>query len=164
LVLDTALLRLTVNATVFDIDVTGTQTPGANDNLIRGHIHIGAPPLDAVTIRGAAAPIRFTLFEAADPLGDDPDLVITPFLDRVGGTLSAIWDGDEPAPGTVALGPLIPNILAGLAYLNFHTTQFTGGEIRGQILPEPGALALVACAMAGIYLMRRKMIGAKARV
>jgi hypothetical protein len=46
-----------------------------------------------------------------------------------------------PAQGGVIYG-IIPwptnqtaNLLAGLTYLNIHTTQFPGGEIRGQLIP-----------------------------
>src|ERR687893_571811 len=35
---------LAVSATIFNIDVTGTQTPDPNDNLVAAHIHALAPP------------------------------------------------------------------------------------------------------------------------
>jgi len=35
------------------------------------------------------------------------------------------------------------DLLAGLWYLNLHTTSFGGGEIRGQVVPEPTTLTLV---------------------
>lgn len=40
------------------------------------------------------------------------------------------------------------DLLAGLWYLNLHTTTFPGGEIRGQVLavPEPSTLVLLAVA------------------
>src|SRR4051812_39561914 len=54
----------------------------------------------------------------------------------------------------------LPGILAGLSYINFHTVQFGGGEIRGQLnpVPLPGALPLFASALgfAGWYGWRRK--------
>ena len=40
----------------------------------------------------------------------------------------------------------LPNILAGNAYINFHTVQFPGGEIRGALIapiPEPETYAFV---------------------
>ena len=70
----------------------------------------------------------------------------------VGGTFSGKWDMGEGNATT--LTAQLPNILAGRSYINFHTTQFGGGEIRGNIVvavPEPetyalmlGGLALVA--------------------
>ena len=43
---------------------------------------------------------------------------------------------------------------AGNTYVNLHTDQFAGGEIRGQVVPAPGGLA--ALAMAGMAAMRRR--------
>jgi hypothetical protein len=76
---------------------------------------------------------------------------MTPFCTGVGGNFTGKWDLTEGNGTTFALQ--LPNILAGLSYINFHTTQFGGGEIRGNIavVPEPetyllllGGLALLA--------------------
>src|SRR5204862_2051921 len=39
------------------------------------------------------------------------------------------------------LAAQLPNILAGRSYINFHTRQFGGGEIRGQIEENPQVTA-----------------------
>ena len=66
-------------------------------------------------------------------------------------------------------GQNLPAIKAGQSYINFHTVQFTGGEIRGQILavpaPEPGTLGLLplgAVALAGVGVARRRKTQAAA--
>jgi hypothetical protein len=42
----------------------------------------------------------------------------------------------------------------GRTYLNIHTGQFPGGEIRGFLVPAPGAAALVA--LGGVWGVRRR--------
>jgi hypothetical protein len=49
----------------------------------------------------------------------------------------------------------VNDLLAGLWYLNLHTTAFGGGEIRGQVVPEPGTLALLAGGLGLLALARR---------
>jgi len=46
------------------------------------------------------------------------------------------------------------DLLAGLWYVNIHSTFRPGGEIRGQVVPAPGALALGA--FAGLAAVRRR--------
>jgi hypothetical protein len=53
---------------------------------------------------------------------------------------------DEPEGNAgTTLTAQLPNIFAGRSYINFHTVQFQGGEIRGQltVVPEPSTLALL---------------------
>lgn len=46
------------------------------------------------------------------------------------------------------------DLLAGNWYFNIHSTFKTGGEIRGQVVPEPASLGLLA--MGGLAMLRRR--------
>lgn len=148
--LNDAQTELTFTATVFNIDVTGTQTPDTFDNLGAAHIHAPAPP-------GFNAVVRWGFFGIPDNDISPNDLVVTPFATGVGGTFSSKWDAPEGNAGTT-LAAQLPSILAGLSYINFHTTQFPGGEIRGQIIPtpEPTTLAIWGFGALGCGLAYRR--------
>jgi hypothetical protein len=136
-VLNAAQTTLTFTATFFNIDINGLQTPNdANDNLRAAHIHAPAP-------ERVSTGVVWGFFGTPDNDTNPKNLVITPFASGVGGSISGVWDQLE-GNGT-SLTAQVPNILAGLSYINFHTNQNTGGEIRGQIVvvPEPGTLALL---------------------
>jgi len=62
------------------------------------------------------------------------DAVNTPTSGGVGGTFSGKWDAPEGNGTTLAAQ--LTNFRTGHAYINFHTTQFGGGEIRGDIPAE----------------------------
>jgi hypothetical protein len=124
--LNAARTALMFTATIYNIDVTGTQTPGDNnDNLVAAHIHVGALP-------GSNAPVRWGFFGMPDNDISPKNTTLTPFASGVGGTFAGTWDLPEGNAGTT-LTDNLPAILNGLAYINLHTVQFGGGEIRGQI-------------------------------
>ncbi|HEV7890405.1 MAG TPA: TIGR03118 family protein [Pyrinomonadaceae bacterium] len=123
-VFNPALTSLTVSGTVNNIDFTGSQTVDTNDNLTNAHIHASAtvpPPATRPVVWGFIG----TPFNDNNP----NDAVTTPFGSGVGGTFSGKWDAPEGNGTTLAAQ--LDNLRAGRAYINFHTTQFGGGEIRG---------------------------------
>lgn len=146
---------MSFSAVVFNIDFTGTQTADPNDNLVAAHIH--ASP---TAVPGVTAPVVWGFF--GNPFNDNNpnDVVVTPFATGVGGTVSGKWDAPEGNGTTFAAQ--LNNILAGLSYINFHTTQFGSGEIRGQILavaaipePETATLLVAGLGLLGAWTRRR---------
>jgi hypothetical protein len=60
-------------------------------------------------------------------------------------------NGGTPAGAEAAL---VAGAAAGEAYLNIHSTNFGGGEIRGFLvaIPEPGTLSFAFVSLAGMFL------------
>ena len=129
------------------------------------HIHVINGPGDANT---------------ADTLG--PVATTTPtFTGFPGGVTAGTFDStfdmllaSSYRPGFItdaggiaaAEAALFTGITDGRAYLNIHTTNFPGGEIRGFLqpqqttspVPEPGTLLLVGTGIAGFLRMRGRRL------
>ncbi|MGL4514182.1 MAG: CHRD domain-containing protein [Lacipirellulaceae bacterium] len=83
------------------------------------------------------------------------------FLDGVAGwvgtqsgTITGDWrwdDATNPLTDTLASA-----MLAGNLYFNIHTDLNRGGEIRGQIVPEPASVAMVAALFTPLAFRRRR--------
>jgi hypothetical protein len=151
-VLNDAMNAMTFEAAVNNVDFTGSQTADVNDNLVAAHIHAGP-----IAVPGSNGAVVWGFF--GTPFNDNApnDVVVTPFASGVGGTVSGKWDLLEG--NNTTLKEQLPNIFAGRSYINFHTTQFPGGELRGQILaavPEPQAYALMLAGLAALGAITRR--------
>ena len=145
--LNDAMTSMTMSVTIFNIDFTGLQTVDVNDNLAAAHIH--ASPT-ATTVN---APVVWGFFGSPFNDNNPNDTVVTPFATGVGGTITGKWDAPE-GNGTT-LTDQLANILSGNSYINFHTTQYGGGETRGflQIVPEPSTVLLFGTGFGGLLAL-----------
>jgi len=120
---NSAQTAMTFTATISNIDVGG-QTADTNDDLIAAHIHAGAS-----VAPGVNGPVVWGFFGSPFNDNNPNDQVFFPTPGGVGGTFSGKWDAPEGNGTTLAAQ--LSNLTSGRAYINFHTRQFTGGEIRG---------------------------------
>lgn len=138
--LNGAQTAITMNGTVNNIDFTGSQTSDTNDNLTNAHIHASATDPAPAT-----RPVVWGFIGSPFNDNNPNDAVVTPFMSGVGGTFSGKWDAPEGNGTTLAAQ--LDNLKNGRAYINFHTVQFGGGEIRGNF---PATLAFRDSLVAGL--------------
>jgi hypothetical protein len=97
------------------------------ENVVQAHIHCGA--------LGVNGPVVAWLYPPAPPAQLIPGRFNGVLAEGVITNAKVIPRPDSPAcPGGVAnFDDLIEKIKLGHAYVNVHTLQYPGGEIRGQI-------------------------------
>jgi hypothetical protein len=144
---------MTMTATVRNIDFTGSQTADTNDNIANAHIHAGAS-----VAPGVNGPVVWGFIGTPFNDNNPNDAVVTPFGSGVGANISAKWDAPE-GNGTT-LGAQIDNIRAGRAYINFHTSQFSGGEIRGNFPATQAFRDSLVAGLNGMTMTRAQVLRA----
>lgn len=123
---------------------------GLTADLTNSHIHL-APSI------GANGPVLIPFF------GASPIETITPAPPALPLGTSGTLTESITITDSTALANFLSGSAAGLLYVNVHTSNFPGGEIRGDLpatslvaTPEPGTALLLLPALAGFALNRRR--------
>ena len=143
--LDTATNLLTVN-----VSFAGLGSP-----TIASHIHCCALPGTNAMV--ATAVPTFPGF----PLGVTTGTYLMTFDLTLASTYNPAFITAHGGTVAGAMAAFIAGLNSGQTYLNIHTSQFPGGEIRGQLnaVPEPASVLLLASGVmgaAGALRRRRK--------
>jgi hypothetical protein len=158
----TGQARVTIDTTTHQLRVTVTFS-GLTTNTTAAHIHCCiAPPGNAGVATTVPAFVGFPLGVTSGSMDQTYDM-----------TQAGTWNpAFVTAQGSIAgaEAALTNGLAAGTAYLNIHTSQFPGGEIRGfllaQVLPSIGniptlsewaliGLAVLLAITAWVVLRRR---------
>lgn len=157
----TAALGAQAQSHRFEVRLDGGQATPPNGSSGSGvaevilHEPTGFVSVDA-TFTGLSGSITVAHIHGPAPPGSPAGVL-------VGLTPSGTTSGTVTGTGT--LSPTqVADMLAGLHYLNFHSTVFPSGEIRGQIVPllvpalPVGWLVSLAgtALLGGVWLLRRR--------
>lgn len=137
---------------VFNFPIDGLQevppvaTPGTGNGMVT-YDDVTNMLSWTITYQGLIGNATLAHFHGAAPIGVNAGVQVN-IANLSGGIAS-------PMIGSTTITELQEaDLLAGLWYVNIHSDVFSGGEIRGQVVPAPGALALGG--FAGLIALRRR--------
>ena len=148
--LNAAQTELTYSLNLFGVNLEANPANRINGNdVTKIHIHVGP--------RGTNGPHTLNIFGL--PSEDDDDLVVN----FAANSLTGVWDdGDFTGTGagnTRKLSNFLDELKNGDLYIQVHALDDSNYTIRGQIVPEPGAMmvwSVLGLAGAGFVGRRRR--------
>jgi CHRD domain-containing protein/PEP-CTERM motif-containing protein len=147
----TGFATVVLDPTAQTIQINATFS-GLTSNVVAAHIHCCAP-LGTNAIVATTVP-AFPGF----PLGVTSGSYSSAVFDLTQATIYNPTFVTSQGGLPTAEAALIAGIQNGLTYLNIHTENFGGGEIRGQLFatPEPSTFLLLGSGLAGLLLWRKR--------
>jgi len=148
-----ALVVIDTVANTMDVNVTFS---GLSSGTTASHIHccLASPFLTGINAGVATAVPTFTGF----PLGVTSGTYTHTFDLTAASSYNPAFVTAQGGTVAGAEAALLTGIESGESYLNIHTTNFGGGEIRGFLVstPEPSSVLLLGTGLLGILCTRRK--------
>jgi CHRD domain/PEP-CTERM motif len=147
-----AVVVLDPTAHTIQINVTFSNL---TSNTVAAHIHCCiAPPGNT----GVATTVpAFPGFPLGGTSGNYSSVVFDLTQPQIYNPAFVTAQGGLPQAQTA----LVNGLLAGQTYLNIHTVNFGGGEIRGAltpaVVPEPTSVFVLGSGLLGLVVMRRKL-------
>jgi hypothetical protein len=148
----TGMARVTLNTTAQTLRVQETFS-GLGSNTTASHIHccLASPGQPGVNVMVATTVPSFPGF----PLGVTSGTFDNTFDLTQAGSYNPAFNTAEGGTVAQAEAALETALLGGETYINIHTVNFPGGEIRGFLaaVPEPSTWALMLLGFAGLGFM-----------
>ena len=147
-----AIVTIDDIANTMEVNVT---FQGLSSNNTAAHIHCCTAVAGTGTAGVATVTPTFTGFPSGTTAGTYDNI----FDMTVAGSYNPAFVTANGSSVPTAMSVLFAGIASGNSYLNIHTTNFGGGEIRGFLapVPEPGTWLLTLAGFGVLWAAKRKL-------